>query len=392
MTDYKTLVSEKLGMLPPYLFARIDKLKQEAINKGIDIIDLGVGDPDTPTPAHILEQMDRAVNESVNHRYPSYQGKLTYRKTVSKWYMERFGVELDPETEVLTLIGSKEGIGHIPFAFLDPGDICLVPNPGYPVYQACTLLAGGSPYDMPLLKENSFLPDFGAIPDEVAGRAKLMFINYPNNPTAATADMDFFEEAVQFARRNGIALCHDAAYSEIYFDGQNPPGSILRVKGAKEVAVEFHSLSKTYNMTGWRIGFAVGNADILNALGKIKSNVDSGAFGAVQDAAVEALSGSQECVASLRRMYARRRDVFCQGLKSAGFDINPPQATFYVWIPVPEGFTSEIFAARLLEEAGLVLTPGNGFGSFGEGYVRASLCVEESKLQESARRLAKLGL
>ncbi len=391
MTDYKSKVSKKLGMLPPYLFARIDKLKQQAVDKGVEVIDLGIGDPDTPTPAHVVKALERGAHDPRNHRYPSYEGKLSFREAVSEWYEERFGVNVDPGREVLTLIGSKEGIGHIPFAFLDPGDVVLAPNPGYPVYRAATLLAGGEVHDMPLLKENGFLPDLSVIPEDVASRAKLMFLNYPNNPTSATATLDFLREAVNFARRHGIALCHDAAYSEVYYDEKNPPPSLLLVEGAKEVAIEFHSLSKTYNMTGWRIGFAVGNADILAGLGKIKSNVDSGAFGAVQDAGIAALTGSQECVAQLRRLYRRRRDAFCGGLLKAGFELKPPEASFYVWITVPADQTSEGFAARLLEEAGLVLTPGNGFGSHGEGYIRACLCSDEKVLEEAASRLARLG-
>jgi LL-diaminopimelate aminotransferase len=390
MSDLSNLVSKKLGMLPPYLFARIDRMKKEARERGVSLIDLGVGDPDTPTPPHIIEAMERALRDGENHRYPSYEGKLSFRQAVADWYHRRFGVELDPAREVLTLIGSKEGIGHIPFAFLDPGDVCLVPNPGYPVYRACTLLAGGEVWDMPLTAGGAFLPDLAAIPPQTVARTKLMFLNYPNNPTSATAGPDFFAGALDFARRNGIALCHDAAYSEVYYDEDSPPGSILQLPGAKEVAIEFHSLSKTYHMTGWRIGFAVGNADILAALGKIKSNIDSGAFGAVQDAGIAALSGSQECVAALRRMYRRRRDVFCDGLARAGFRVTPPAATFYVWIPVPEGHTSESFASLLLERAGLVLTPGNGFGSSGEGYVRAALCLPEDLLAEAAARLSAL--
>ncbi len=390
MTDYRTKVSRKLSMLPPYLFARIDRLKQEAREKGMKIIDLGIGDPDTPTPPHIIEALERASRDPHNHRYPSYEGKHAFREAVAEWYRTRFGVELDPGREVLTLIGSKEGIGHLPFAFLDPGDVCLATNPGYPVYRACTLLAGGEPFDLPLRKENAFLPDLEAVPADILRRSKLMFFNSPNNPTAAVAGLDFFGAAVGFARRHGLVLCHDAAYSEIYFDEKNPPGSILDVPGAKEVAIEFHSLSKTYNMTGWRIGFAVGNADILAALGKIKSNLDSGAFGAVQDAGTAALQGSQECVAALRRMYRKRRDIFCAALGKAGIEVRPPEATFYVWIPVPAGHTSESFAMLLLEKAGIVLTPGNGFGAHGEGYVRAALCVGEEVLEETAARLGTL--
>ncbi len=390
MTDYAAKVSRKLGMLPPYLFARIDKAKAEARRRGMKLLDLGIGDPDTPTPAHIIEAMDRAVRDAENHRYPSYEGKLAFREAVAGWYRSRFGVALDPYREVLTLIGSKEGIGHTPFAFLDPGEVCLATNPGYPVYRAATLLAGGEPYDLPLRRENAFLPDLGAIPADVLRRSKLLFINYPNNPTAAVAGLDFLARAVDFARRHDLVLCHDAAYSEVFYDESAPPPSIMQVPGASEVAVEFHSLSKTYNMTGWRIGFAVGNADILAGLGKIKGNLDSGAFGAVQDAGIAALTGDQTCVAALRAMYRRRRDIFCDALKAAGFDVDPPRATFYVWIPVPAGHTSESFATLLLEKAGMVLTPGNGFGVHGEGFVRAALCVDESILREAAERLAVL--
>ena len=390
MVDYSKKVSRKRDMLPPYLFARIDQLKKEAEEKGVEVIDLGVGDPDRPTPKHIMQVMDVSLRKHENHQYPSYVGKLSFREAVARWYKERFDVDLDPEREVLTLIGSKEGIGHIPFAFLDPGDVCLVPNPGYPVYRACTLLAGGEPHDMPLIRENGFLPDLEGIPGEFILRAKLMFLNYPNNPTSAVADMDFFTGAVRFARENGIALCHDAAYSEIYYSEDDRPRSIMEVEGAGDVAVEFHSLSKTYNMTGWRIGFVVGNADIISALGKIKSNIDSGAFGAVQDAAAAALNGNQACVAALREIYQRRRDIFYLGLKKAGIQLDIPKATFYVWIPVPQGHTSESFSTLLLEKAGLVTTPGVGFGSYGEGYVRVSLTVAEEVLREAAERLRDL--
>jgi LL-diaminopimelate aminotransferase len=390
MVDYGKMASQKLNRLPPYLFARIDKLKDEALKKGVDVIDLSVGDPDIPTPPYILEAMFKALGESANHQYPSYAGKYSFREAAALWCRQRFGVDFDPGSEVLALIGSKEGIGHMPFAFLDPGDVCLVPDPGYPVYRACTLLAGGEPYNVPLLRENGFLPDLASIPDDVARRAKLMFINYPNNPTSALADRGFFQKAADFARRHAIALCHDAAYSEIYFLEEDRPPSLLEAEGAKEVAVEFHSLSKSWNMTGWRIGFVVGNPEILASLGKIKSNIDSGAFGAIQDAGVAALTGSGDFVASMREVYSRRRDVFCQGLSAAGLEANPPRASLYVWIPVPSGQTSEDFTGLLLKEAGLVTTPGVGFGGHGEGYIRISLTVGEEALEEAAHRLSRL--
>ena len=324
-----------------------------------------------------------------NHQYPSYTGKLSFRAAVAQWYQGRFDVALDPATEVLTLIGSKEGIGHIPFAFLDPGDVVLVPNPGYPVYNAATLLAGGEPHMLPLTKKNDFLPDLDAIPEEVARRAKLLFLNYPNNPTAAVADLAFYRRVVDFARRTGVIVCHDAAYSEMYYDGAKPP-SFLEVEGAKDVGIEFHSLSKTYNMTGWRVGFAVGNASVIRGLGHIKSNVDSGAFGAVQDAGIAALTGDQKPVEKMRRLYQKRRNVLYRGLRRLGLKLKKPQASFYVWCEVPAGQTSESFSSLLLEKAAVVCTPGNGFGAHGEGYVRFALTVDAPRLEEAVDRIAKV--
>jgi LL-diaminopimelate aminotransferase len=324
-----------------------------------------------------------------NHQYPSYTGKLSFRAAVAQWYQARFTVALDPATEVLTLIGSKEGIGHIPFAFLDPGDVVLVPNPGYPVYNAATVLAGGEPYMLPLVKKNDFLPDLDAIPEDVARRAKLLFLNYPNNPTAAVADLAFYRRVVDFARRTGVIVCHDAAYSEMYYDGARPP-SFLEVEGAKEVGIEFHSLSKTYNMTGWRVGFAVGNASVIRGLGHIKANVDSGAFGAVQDAGIAALTGDQKPVEKMRRLYQKRRNVLYRGLRRLGLKLRKPQASFYVWCEVPTGQTSESFSSLLLEKAAVVCTPGNGFGAHGEGYVRFALTVDAPRLEEAVDRIAKV--
>ena len=379
----------RLRQLPPYLFAEIDRLKQEAIKRGTDIIDLGVGDPDLPTPPHIVTRMAEAAADARHHRYPSYEGLMEFRQAVSEWYRDRFGVVLDPATEVLTLIGSKEGIAHMPLAFIEPGDAVLIPDPGYPVYQAATAFAGGTPYALPLYPSNGFLPDLESIPLDVLRKAKMLFLNYPNNPTAAGAPEAFLAQAVTFARRHRLIFCHDAAYSEIAFDGFRP-SSVLSAEGAKEVAIEYHSLSKTYNMTGWRIGFAVGNADILAGLGRIKTNVDSGVFQAIQLAGIEALKGPQDCVAAHCKVYQERRDVLVEGLTRLGWNVPRPRATFYVWIPVSPGHNSTELAKRLLSEAGIVMTPGVGFGPHGEGFIRAALTVPVDQIREAVERIGKM--
>ena len=377
--------ADRLKRLPPYLFKEIDRKKQEVKARGVDIIDLGVGDPDLPTPPHIIEALKRAAEDPANHQYPSYVGMAALRETVAEWYKSRFGVELDSRNEVVILIGSKEGIAHMPLAFVNPGDVVLVPSPSYPVYHNATIFAGGESYFMPLLNENDFLPDLDAIPEDIARKAKLMFINYPNNPTAAIADLDFFSRVVAFAKKNRILVCHDAAYTEMAFDGYRPP-SFMEVEGAKEVGMEFHSLSKTYNMTGWRIGFAVGNREIIEGLGAIKSNIDSGAFQAIQVAAREALIQDQSCVEEMRDVYKRRRDLMVKGLKDAGFSLEAPKATFYLWVRVPEGVTSADFVSRLLDK-GVVVTPGNGFGEPGEGYFRIALTKKRDRLEEALARI-----
>lgn len=381
--------AERIKNLPPYLFAKIDGMKTEMLKKGADLIDLGIGDPDLPTPGHIIAALQQAAMDPGNHRYPSYSGMPEFREAVANWYGQRFGVRLNPATEVVALIGSKEGIAHIPLAFINPRDIVLVPDPGYPVYNTATLFAGGQPYCMPLLKKNNFLPEFAAIPPEIARQAKLMYLNYPNNPTAAVADRSFYEEAVAFALRHQIILCHDAAYTELCFDGYRPC-SILEVPGARDVAIEFHSLSKTYNMTGWRIAFAVGNAEIVAALGQVKTNIDSGVSQAIQAAGITALSGDQTHLDTLRSMYQERRDLLTGGLKDAGLDVSVPKATFYLWITVPPGFTSESFTAHLLTRASIVTTPGNGFGTSGEGYIRMALTVDKSLIAEAVKRIKAL--
>ncbi len=383
--------AKRLQALPPYLFAELDRMKQEQVKKGVDIISLGIGDPDLPTPPHIIQALARAAADPANHQYPSYEGMLSFRKAAADWYRVRFGVTLDPATEVLGLIGSKEGIGHFPLAFVDPGDVVLVPDPAYPVYQAGTIFAGGVPYAMPLTRASGFLPDLGAIPVDVMRRAKVLWLNYPNNPTGAVAPREFLARAVDFARTHRLILAHDAPYSEMAYDGYRPE-SVMSIPGAKEVAVEFHSLSKTYNMTGWRVGFAVGNAAILAGLGRIKTNMDSGVFQAVQYAGVAALTGPQECVADNCRVYQERRDVLVKGLREMGFDVQPPKATFYIWVPAPKGFTSMSFTAEVLTKAGVVLTPGSGFGPTGEGYVRAAVTVNVDRIREALERIKKLGI
>jgi len=381
-------LAERVRNLPPYLFASIDKMKREALAKGVDLIDLSIGDPDIPTPEHIVDAMKRAVEKPDNHRYPSYEGMLAYRQAVANWYKKRFRVALDPKTEVLSLIGSKEGIGHIPLAFVNPGDVVLVPSPGYPVYPVGTLFAGGESHFMPLLEKNKFLPDLSLIPKSVLKRAKLLFINYPNNPTSAVAPKRFYKEVVELARKYRIIVCHDAAYSEIYYDGKKPM-SFLEIDGAKEVGIEFHSLSKTYNMTGWRIGFAAGNSEVLAGLGKIKTNLDSGVFQAIQDAAITALRTDDAALSRIRDVYQERRDALFHGLMDLGLHAIKPQATFYLWTKVPSGFDSSGFVAHLLEEASVLATPGNGFGGPGEGYVRFALTVPANRIREAVERIGK---
>jgi LL-diaminopimelate aminotransferase len=383
--------ADRIKNLPPYLFAKIDQMKDEMKQKGKDLIDLGIGDPDLPTPSHIIAALQDAAKDPKNHRYPSYSGMIEFRDAVSQWYQKRFQVALDPHTEVISLIGSKEGIAHIPLAYINPQDCVLIPEPGYPVYSTATLFAGGNPYFMPLLKEKNFLPDFSAIPEEVLTKAKLMYLNYPNNPTASVADRPFFEEAVKLAREYQFILCHDAAYTEIFFDGYQPI-SILEITGAKEVAIEFHSLSKTYNMTGWRMAFAVGNPEVIAALGQVKTNIDSGVAQAIQIAGMQALLGDQTFLDEMRTTYQERRNVLIVGLKEAGFEVTVPKATFYLWIKTPAGFTSEECTAHLLTNAGIVTTPGNGFGTSGEGFIRMALTVNKERIAEVVERIKKLDL
>ena len=379
-------IAKRIETLPPYLFAELDRKLEAKRAEGVDVISLGVGDPDLPTPEHIVEAMRAALRDPSTHRYPSYYGSLEFRTAVAAWYGRRFGVELDPETEVMALIGSKEGIGHIAFGFLDPGDEALIPDPGYPVYGVSTRLAGGTPVSLPMPADSGFQPDLGAAP--VSGRTKALWLSFPSNPTAAVADAPTFEASVAFAREHDLLLLHDAAYSEITFDGYVAP-SVLQVPGAKYVALEFGSASKSYNMTGWRIGWAVGSAEAIRALGIVKTNLDSGQFTAIQRAAIAALEGPADQLDELRATYQRRRDLVVGTLNGLGWDVKPPLGSCYVWVPVPEGDTSMAFSDRLLELAGVFVAPGSGYGAGGEGYVRFSLTVPDDRLAEAMDRLVR---
>ncbi len=384
-------VSERLEKIPPYLFAEIDRKIDEAKAKGIDIISLGIGDPDKPTLQPVVDEMHKAIDNPKNHDYPPYNGTAEFRKAASDWMKKRFGVDVDPDKEVLANIGSKEAIAHVFFAFVDKGDYTLVPDPGYPVYKNATIFAGGTPYAMPLLEENGYLPDFDKIPEDIAKKSKIMFLNYPNNPTGAVADLDFFKKAVDFCKKYDILLCHDMAYCEMTYDGYVAP-SILQVEGAKDIAIEFYSHSKSYNMTGWRVGFVAGNADAIKALGTIKNNIDSGTFKAIQQAAVAAFNIDKKYIDELNNMYQQRRDAMEEGLKELGWDLKPSKATFYLWLPVPKGMTSEEFVTLMLEKAHLVVPPGNGYGRYGEGYFRIALTKDVQTIKECIRRMKEAGI
>ena len=378
--------ADRIATLPPYLFAELDRRIAEKRAEGVDVISLGVGDPDLPTPQHIVEALQKAAEDPSTHQYPSYYGSPALRQAIADWYRGRFGVELDPETEVQPLIGSKEGIAHLAWAFVDPGDEVLVPDPGYPVYEIGTRLAGGEPVSLPHSAERGFLPDLAAA--KATTRTKLMWLGFPSNPTAALAELPAFEEAVSFAREHDLLLAHDAAYSEMTFDGFVAP-SVLQVPGAKDVAVELGSASKTFNMTGWRVGWAVGNAEAIRALATVKTNIDSGIFEAVQRAAIAALTGPMDHLTEQRAIYQRRRDLLVGTLNDLGWDLKPPLGSFYVWLPTPDGSSSAEFCDLLLERAGVVAAPGAGYGKEGEGYVRFSLTVPNDRLEEAAARLRK---
>jgi len=384
--------AQRLEKIPPYLFAELDRKRNELISQGVDIINMAIGDPDKPTPVHIVNAMHEAIDDPTTHNYPPYRGTKEYRQAVVDWMQRRFGVSgLNPETEVIPSIGSKEAIHNTFLAFAESGDYTLIPNPGYPVYRTSTFFAGAEPYYMPLLPEQGFLPDLKAIPEAVASKAKLLWVNYPNNPTGATASLEFFAELVEFCQKYDILLCHDHAYSEIAYEGYQPP-SVLQIPGAKEIAIEFHSLSKTYNMAGWRIGFVVGNALGIKGLSQVKTNIDSGIFKAIQRAAIAAYSTDPKELEQLISVYQKRRDIVIEGLKSLGWKISAPKATLYVWVPVPQGYTSAEFVTLLLEKCAIVVPPGNGYGDAGEGFFRIALTVSEERLSEAMQRMKQAGI
>ncbi|WP_165069400.1 LL-diaminopimelate aminotransferase [Paludisphaera rhizosphaerae] len=382
--------SQRLQKLPPYLFAEIDKKKKAAIAAGKDVINLGVGDPDRPTPRSIIESLQKNVENPAFHQYALDQGSPELRKSIAAFCKTRYGLDLDPETEILPLIGSKEGLAHFPLAVLNPGEISLVPDPCYPVYRSASQFAGADVYTMPLERSLGFRPDLDAIPADVFSLARLMFLNFPNNPTGGTADLDYFRKVVDLAGVHGFTVAQDAAYNEMYFD--EPAPSILQVPGAKDVAVEFHSLSKTFNMTGWRVGFAIGGEPMISALKQVKANCDSGIFTAIQFAAKTALDEYQELTPPIRALYKERRDAFVAAMRKLGWDVPSPEATFYVWIPCPKGYSSTDLCARLLDEASVVTTPGLGFGRTADGYIRVALTVETPRLLEAVDRIGKLSL
>jgi len=380
--------AERLARIGAYIFADLDRKQEELRARGVDVINLGIGDPDLPTPEHIIEALARAARDPRSHRYPPYAGIRDFREAAAEWYRRRFDVRLDPERDVLALIGSKEGLAHLPWAILNPGEAALVPDPGYPVYRSATVLAEGEPLAVPLQPERGFLPDLAAIPREAARRSRILFLNYPNNPTAATASLPFFQDVVRFAQENHVFVAHDNSYSEIAYDGYRPR-SFLQADGAREVGVEFHSLSKTYCMTGWRIGLAVGNAAVIAALGRIKTNIDSGVFRAVQEAGIAALMGPEEPLRQRLVVFQRRRDRVVDTLTALGWNPPRPRATFYIWMQAPGGRTGTEFAAEVLERTGVVLTPGLGYGQQGERYVRLSLTTPDARLDEALNRLTR---
>jgi len=381
--------ARRLDGLRSAVFTELDRIKSEVAALGTDVIDLGIGSPDRPPAPHVYRALRQGIDDLGNYGYPSSLGTRELRETITSWYLQRFNVSLDPETEVLALMGSQDGLGHLPLGILDQDDIALIPDPGYPVYSAGVILAGGDIYPMPLREVNNFLPDFAAIPKEVAVKAKMMIINYPNNPVAATADQDFFHRVVDYAAKYGILVCHDLAYSELAFDGYRP-SSFLETPGAKEIGVEFHSVSKTYNMAGCRLGFVVGNSEAIEALARIKSNIDYGVFLPVQKAGIAALTGSQEMVEENARVYMTRRNILVDGLAEIGWKVNKPKATMFVWAKLPSGYTSsEKFAEVVLRRAGVVVVPGVAFGKEGEGYVRIALVQEDNLIREAIRRIAE---
>jgi len=383
--------AERLKALPPYVFARLDELKAKAREQGLDLIDLGMGNPDGAAPGPVIEAAIAAVQSSETHGYPPFEGTSSFRQSISRWYQKRYGVELNPDTEALPLIGSKEGLGHLALAYINPGDVVLVPNPSYPVHFRGPVIAGGDIYPLKLSATNNWLIDLKTIPEAVAQKAKILFFNYPNNPTTATAPREFFEEIVAWAHHYQILLVHDLCYAELAFDGYQPT-SLLQIPRAKELSVEFHTLSKTYTMAGWRVGFVVGNTEIIQGLRTLKTNFDYGIFRVVQKAAQTALELPESFIHQAQQRYQHRRDFMIKGLGELGWQISPPQATMYLWVPCPRGMTSADFALNVLETTGVVFTPGSAFGTGGEGYVRASLIADQERLAEALGRLSKAGI
>ena len=383
-------LAKRVEELPPYLFAQISKVIAAKKARGIDVVTFGIGDPDLPTPPHVLAALHRAADDPANHRYPESEGLPRLRQAIADWYERRFEVAFDAEREALALIGSKEGIAHMALTLIDPGDVALVTDPGYPVYEIGTMFAGGVAVKLPLTRENGWLPDLNAIPEDLAARARVLWLNYPNNPTAAVADLAFFEKAVAWAREYDVSICHDNPYCDVAYDGYRPL-SIFQAPGAREVAIEFNSFSKIYNMTGWRIGMAVGNAELVDALMRVKSNIDSGIPQAIQEMAIEAVNGPQTVIADHNAIYQRRRDRIVETLRAIGLEVDPPKASLYVWAKLPEGVTSGDFAARLIEECAVVVTPGRGYGVNGEGYVRLSVTIADDRMEEGLRRLRDWG-
>ncbi|MCM8799515.1 MAG: LL-diaminopimelate aminotransferase [Candidatus Omnitrophica bacterium] len=388
MQNIKFSFSQRLKRLPPYLFLEIDRAKRKVKEAGGDIIDFGVGDPDLPTPSYLIRKLSQEIKDPSTHHYALDQGIPELRQAITDWYRRRFKVILDPEREILPLIGSKEGIVHFPLAFLDRGKYSLIPDPCYPPYRSATILAGGKIFNLPLLKENNFLPDLKRIPRSILRKAKLIFVNYPNNPTASTASIEFYKNLIDFAHRYRIIVISDLAYSEISYDGYSSP-SILQIEGAKDCSVEFHSFSKTYNMTGWRIGWVCGNAYLIEGLAKIKSNIDSGIFTAIQRVGVAALNNLDKHIKYICKVYQERRDILARGLDSLGFKFNIPKATFYFWVKVDPHWNSINFSRLLLEKLNIVVTPGIGFGKYGEGYIRLALTLPKEKILLAVERLKK---
>ena len=384
--------AQRLQRLPMYVFAQLDMLKAEERKKGMDLIDLGMGNPDLPPPSPIIDALTKALHEPSVHRYPGFEGLPEFREAVADWCQRQYGISINPENEVLPLIGSKEGLIHFAFAFVNPGDITLVPMPAYPAHFRGTLLAGGEPHVLATSERYGYIPDLDTVDESIARKARILFLSYPTNPTAATATREFFEEAVEFAKKYELILVHDFAYAELYFEKKDKPISMLSVDEAKDICIEFHTLSKTFSMPGWRIGFAVGNSALIASLHKIKTNLDYGLFTALQKAAIAALNINQEYIENMRATYKRRRDIFVEGLKDLGWPIEKPKATMYVWIPVPKGYTSTHFAVEVLKKTGVVIAPGVSFGDLGEGYVRIALVEKEERLKEALKRMKEAGI